>query len=94
MSAYPLAGQHTTAVPIYTFKSPGFQTRYPEIRNPELIHPGPKAAMEVSWNRGDFPEERVEIFNIKRAFLTEECLVLDDDLRFIETSATPTATKK
>jgi capsular polysaccharide biosynthesis protein len=87
VNSYPLAGQKTTLRPAATIKSPSFSTHYPQIRNVGLVRNGPKAAMEVSWNRGLFPERDIEIFQIKGAYFWNECLILDDDLRVIENAS-------
>jgi capsular polysaccharide biosynthesis protein len=57
--------------------------RYPEVRNLDLVNPGAKTAMEISWCRDLFDEHDVEIFQLRGAFFSEECLVFDDRLRVV-----------
>ena len=80
---FPLAGRKTTVEPAARIKSPAFRARYPDVRNLDLINPGARAAMEVSWCRDLFDEQDVEIFQIRGAFFSEECLVFDDHLQVI-----------
>jgi capsular polysaccharide biosynthesis protein len=87
MREYPLAGQRTLVEPEHRLKSPAFDTTYPAIRNIGLIDPGAKAAMEEAWSKGRFEERDVEVFNIKNAYIVDECLILDEELRVISNAS-------
>ena len=81
LERFPLAGQKISIEPQETFASPSFRTRYPPVRNLELVPDGVRLAMEESWARGQFEERTIEIFLIHGAYVIGECLILDNDLR-------------
>jgi capsular polysaccharide biosynthesis protein len=80
---YPFAGTTTTVLPEKVERQPAFDTRYPQIINPELILPGPRKAMEEAWKRGRFPEQDLEIFKLSDVFVLNS-LVFDQSLRLVE----------
>lgn len=84
---YTQAGHPIEVPPERVLRSPGFSVPYPEIRNAELIDPGCRAAMEVSWCREMFPERPIEVFHLKDVFIIDEGLVLDRDLRPIRNAS-------
>lgn len=87
ISRFPLAGQRTTIEPTAVIKSPAFQVHYPTVRNLEIVIEGVRTAMEESWARGLFEQRDVEIFRVQGAYFSEECLVLDDQLRVISNAS-------
>ena len=86
---WPLAGQRTRIEPAHRLPSPAFDVAYPRIRNADLIDPRSLRAMEQSWARGTFPAREIEVFDIPGAYVVDECLVLDRDLRVVENASDP-----
>jgi capsular polysaccharide biosynthesis protein len=83
-SAYPLAGTRIAAEPWRRLPSPAFTAAPPRIINPHILSDGARAAMDRTWRQGSFPACDVEVFRLRDVFVTEECLVLDRDLRVLE----------
>ena len=83
-SPWPNAGRKTRIEPTRVLPSPVFAVTYPRIRNPDLIQPPSRNAMEQSWKQGTFPARDIEVFDIQGAYLIDECLVLDRHLQVIE----------
>jgi hypothetical protein len=86
---FPHAGQRVTAEPTLVLKSRAFRVEYPSVRNVELINRGALRGMEESWSKGLLPERKVEIFRVRGAYVSQECLILDDELRVIENASDP-----
>ena len=80
-STHPQAGQRVNVTPAATLKSPPFRRQYPHILNKELIEANTRAWMEGLWRFID--ERAVEIFQLERVYVVDECLILDNQLRVI-----------
>lgn len=81
-----LESRRLTLAPAVRVLSPAFPVVYPHLVNPELISDGSRHAMEMSWSRENFPARQVDFFRLPRAFISNEGLVFDEDLRVIEQS--------
>jgi hypothetical protein len=71
--------------------APGFSVRYPTLVNAALIPPGALAVMEQAWTRFTFAGRRLELIRVPGAFIVDEGLAFDHELRVIE-QTTPTFT--
>lgn len=80
---YPLAGTKVEVPPTHIEHQPPYVTRYPLVINSELINPGPRAAMEGSWQRGAFPAQDLEIFHLKDVYVINAGMIFDQNLRLI-----------
>jgi len=84
---YPRAG-HKIRMPASGYvESPSFMRTYPRVINKELIEPNYREWIESYWRKEFFEARNLEIFYIRGAYLVNECLILDDDLRFIENAS-------
>lgn len=81
---YPNAGRRVTMPPTGVIKSPPFHTTYPRLINDDMIEPGARAAMEVSWRKGYFEERDIEVFRVRGAHVAGEGLILDHYLQVIQ----------
>jgi len=79
-----MAVKRVTLAPFDERPSPAFTARYPEIINPNRLHPDARALMEPRWIKGKFDEQPVKIFHLKDVFVTAENLILDRQFQFIE----------
>jgi capsular polysaccharide biosynthesis protein len=86
---FPQGGTRTTVPPAQRLHSPSFPVRYPKIISPHLLDPGARGAMEVSWSRERFEERALEVFVLRDVYVSEECLVFDNQLRVIENASDP-----
>ena len=84
---FPHAGRRITIEPALVTESAAFRVEYPSVRNIELVNRGVLRAMEESWGKSIFPEHKLEVFRIHGAYFSEECLILDDELRVIENAS-------
>jgi hypothetical protein len=84
---YPQAGVKIRIPASGHVKSPAFMRSYPRVINKELIEPNHREWMESYWRKGLFEERNIEVFYIRGAYLVNECLIFDDELRVIENAS-------
>jgi capsular polysaccharide biosynthesis protein len=83
-NAYPHAGARIAVPPWQVQQAPAFAVAPPAILNPQHLSLGTRVLLEKSWKRGSFPARDIEVFRLHDVYVTEECLVLDRDLRVLE----------
>lgn len=83
----PMAVRKVTAEPILSLRAPGFTTSRPHIINAEIMDPHALHAMEQAWQHRTFPDHEIHVFHIQNVYITDECLIFDKNMQFIDNAS-------
>ena len=64
---------------VFTCKSPAFSTRYPDITRKDLVPDNVLRAMEKSWNRTRFDESDINAYELKKVYVVDDGIVLNQE---------------
>src|SRR5262245_34638330 len=81
--SWPEAGRRITIEPTARVPSPAFDAPFPRVHGLDLAEAGPRNAMEESWKTGTFAARDIEVYDLRGAYVVDECLVLDPQLRVL-----------